>query len=253
MTCHTMYTCTHISTFTIFRKSRGLARVILEGGENTVPAKNKTQTLNSVQKRLRTMTCSDKIVKWNVLGLQGSLLSLYIEPVYLESIVIGDPSNQDHVIRAFHSRVKITSTLPPSYHVNLPRLLHTKELPQYSIRKSQIVSLNWFHHCTRDSRIEIVHSPNGKVKYDSGPSRLCKYSFVTHFLSLWDLIGDKSYTVDDLRQTTYGQLKILAEDYHTAKDILNTLFKMKLGSVWIGKPEEFDSFTLDEVEAQMKK
>lgn len=37
-----------------------------------------------------TITCSDKIARWNVVGVQGALLSRIIEPIYLRSIIVGN-------------------------------------------------------------------------------------------------------------------------------------------------------------------
>lgn len=42
--------------------------------------------------RLRTMSCSDKICRWNILGMQGALLSQIVETIYLNSLTLGKSS-----------------------------------------------------------------------------------------------------------------------------------------------------------------
>ena len=119
------------------RKSRGQLRTKIESGEGTITvdtgAHMQERGRGNVQQawdaiiggeRLLTMSCSDKIARcgdsdgiivaklidlfrrWNVLGLQGALLSLYIQPVYLSSIILGSLYHCNHLERGVFTRAK---------------------------------------------------------------------------------------------------------------------------------------------------
>lgn len=85
------------------RKARGQLRTKVESGEGTIPVKNcdGIQTWDGVLngQRLLTMSCSDKIARWNVLGMQGALLSSIVQPIYLHSIVLGSLLHPNHMYR----------------------------------------------------------------------------------------------------------------------------------------------------------
>ena len=63
-------------------------------GETTTLVTNTevtTQTVDMLAEGvpLSTMSCSDKLLKWNVVGLQGALFSQFLEPLYVTSITVG--------------------------------------------------------------------------------------------------------------------------------------------------------------------
>lgn len=61
------------------------------------------------------MSCSDKIARWSVLGLQGALLSNILEPIYIDTVTISGVSNHlisvvtEDCTRAFGGRISSLS------------------------------------------------------------------------------------------------------------------------------------------------
>ncbi|XP_060040483.1 double-stranded RNA-specific editase 1 isoform X5 [Erinaceus europaeus] len=108
------------------RKARGQLRTKIESGEGTIPVRvgAGVQTWDGVLQgeRLLTMSCSDKMARWNVLGVQGSLLSIFVEPIYLSSIILGSLYHGDHLSRAMYQRISNIEGLPPLYSLNKPLL-----------------------------------------------------------------------------------------------------------------------------------
>ena len=86
--------------FNAEKNNRGILRSKIESGEGTIPIQpeNSQLTWDGIigGERLLSMSCSDKVMRWTILGLQGSLLSQFIEPVYLSSISFGALYHRQH-------------------------------------------------------------------------------------------------------------------------------------------------------------
>lgn len=64
-------------------KQQGLLRTKVEKGEGTIPLDRNDgiQTIDGIRRgqRLKTASCSDKLMKWNVLGESGKILFYLID------------------------------------------------------------------------------------------------------------------------------------------------------------------------------
>jgi len=222
-------------------------RTKIESGEGTIPVKSSVgiQTWDGVLQgqRLLTMSCSDKIARWNVVGVQGSLLSHFTEPIYLDSVVLGSLFNSSHMYRAVCGRVEATvEGLPPPFRFNKPALGVTSSPETRQPGKAPNHSVNWV---IGEDRVEIINSMTGKAELGAA-SRLCKQSLFRHFCALVGRVPTINDLVGDIRSELYSVLKSKAQDYQLAKQQLMVGFsKADLGS-WLKKPLEQDQFTLDE-------
>lgn len=75
--------------------------------------------------RTMSLSCSDKIARWNMMGVQGCMMSSIVDPIYLSSVVLADgtPFNQIAMERALFTRFKDADKF-----LNHPFKLHQPEV-----------------------------------------------------------------------------------------------------------------------------
>ena len=245
------------------RRARGQLRTKIESGEGTIPVKSSDgiQTWDGVLQgsRLLTMSCSDKVARWNILGVQGSLLSHFVEPVYLYSLSLGSLFHPHHLFRAVAGRIQATvSGLPPPFKLNIPRLNLVSSPEVRQPGKAPNYSVNW---TTGLARPEIVDAMKGKDLEQGTPSRLCKASFFRRWRALAGKLsrikgeptasppgrpnGSAAQALRLQDTVQYDSAKMAAVDFQEAKKQLFEAFKKAELGNWIKKPMEQDEFITD--------
>nr|XP_057915832.1 double-stranded RNA-specific editase B2 isoform X1 [Doryrhamphus excisus] len=228
----------------LVRKHRCHLRTKIESGEGTVPVRcrGSVQTWDAVLQgeQLITMSCTDKITRWNVVGLQGALLSRLMEPVYLHSVTVGSLRHPGHLGRVLNQRHERLGPLPAAYRRNQPLLSGLSCAEPQRSGKASCVSINW---TLGDTQVEVVTTVTGKKRDSGTPSRLCKHALFTRWRRLYCKLGFPPSCSDD-GHLVYCQAKMAARPYQTAKhQWFRSLQESGLGA-WVKKPPEQEQFLL---------
>ncbi|XP_055387101.1 tRNA-specific adenosine deaminase 1 [Condylostylus longicornis] len=235
-------------------------------GYNSITGE-KNDPLNQEEGALRTkpgrgvrtlsMSCSDKLSKWNILGVQGALLDLLLkDPIYFKTLnFCYEIHVMESIKRAIYNRWKIKKFIndryilqEPDIRINCDTIFYLTKLDD---KKPSPRSIAWCN--TPENEKPLENAINGKkqgiTKKALEKSPLCGVLQISKFMLSKKFIEVVNHypTIKDkiLRkigesklQLSYKELKILSECYQNAWNSLKTDF---FGS-WTEKPEDLLNF-----------
>ncbi|KAI8825052.1 adenosine deaminase/editase [Fimicolochytrium jonesii] len=200
-----------------------------------------------------SMSCSDKIAKWNVLGLCGALLSHFIEPLYLKGITVGDLYDHVALQRALCDRIEGLKDLSPGYRTTQLEL-QASPIP-YNWSKASILqahpdakpvsgdaSILWDANYPIDVEVITQGRKQGFAAKKGVWHEKARAVAAVSVKALPETLREI-----DMCSATYGECKAASTDYRRCRDIL--LRHKFMG--WVLTPPEHERFLIATGTAQI--
>ncbi|XP_026575575.1 tRNA-specific adenosine deaminase 1 isoform X1 [Pseudonaja textilis] len=207
-----------------------------------------------------SMSCSDKLARWNVLGWQGALLMHFLQqPIYLPALVVGQcPYSWEALHRAIVARCHLVSHLPDGFQVQELKILqsrlgfiHSREAAKsgHVLGQGKLVScgtaISWSAVPEHPLDVTSHGFKQGTSKKRIGSlasrSRICRMELFHAFLEVVASIPLKNLpeTLTAKRLRTYWEYKEAAASYQEAwKELRSQAF-----GAWVRSSRHYQCFT----------
>lgn len=248
-------------------KADGISTVPLPHLEKMVKNEATFGDMNTFEPKTRSMSLSDKILKWNVLGVQGALLSIYIEPIYLESIVFGQTFCKNIAQKALFGRIdtlmwnneiKLNEPASQCFKPHSPKVLSFEYVPSdvnkfgkgpkmvsggfddSKLNSPTDYALTWYDGALPP--VEFVMQHTGRELQGGRSPRLSKQAMFERFIKIFQqkpIIDNKSLV------NRYYLAKQRSSGYENVKTKFVNLLKSSGYGTWIqNKSKLVDDFDL---------
>ncbi|CAF3495030.1 unnamed protein product [Rotaria socialis] len=195
-------------------------------------------------------SCSDKIYRWNILGIQGGLLiNILTKPIYLDTITLACETTFDRNYVKYSLCQRLSehlNSLPSPYVCNLPDIdcPKTKSFQQErQVAKLQTSAFAW--NLTVPDTMELLEPMTGRLKNDRSMSLLSKRNLFEDFTNF---IQANFRNDNSLSYKTYQQAKQLNKTYVKVKDLISTVFQTESSDTsipWLSKSDQLEQFSME--------